>query len=307
MRFANLKKYRFIRSLYDKFNPFTGVILMLHRVVETRSLIEDNRKLEITPDFLEKTIREYKAKGYHFANIDEVYQIQMSGDRSHYPFVCFTFDDGFRDNLMLAYPIFEKYNVPFTVYITSGFVDKKAYVWWYRLEELLLQIDKLVLADGATHPCRTSEEKNELFQLVATVLRIAPEENVRNFIEALFLQNGLTFSGTADNEEMLSWDDVRALQKSGLCTIGSHGVNHVSLTYLDDTRLLYELDESKTEIEMQIGCRVSHFAYPYGDFDERIACAVKTCGYLSAVKIEGGRQRVNQNPFAFKREGIFET
>ena len=36
------------------------------------------------------------------------------------------------DNFELAYPIFKKANVPFTIYITTSFPDQKGYLWcWF--------------------------------------------------------------------------------------------------------------------------------------------------------------------------------
>jgi hypothetical protein len=62
-----------------------------------------------------------------------------------------------------------------------------------------------------------------------------------------------------------------------------------------------ELQLSRERIEAQIGSKVQHLAYPYGDMNPHVAKSVKQCGYLSAVRIDGGMQRIHQNPFYFKR------
>ena len=71
-----------------------GEILMLHRVVENRSVLEANRQMEITPELLEKTILDYQSKGYRFISLDEVHEIVSTQKRLKQKFVCFTFDDG---------------------------------------------------------------------------------------------------------------------------------------------------------------------------------------------------------------------
>ena len=43
------------------FHPIQGEIWCLHRVVEKRSDYPSNRELEITPDYLERLITEYKS------------------------------------------------------------------------------------------------------------------------------------------------------------------------------------------------------------------------------------------------------
>ena len=52
--------------------------------------------------------------------------------------IVFTLDDGYLDNYTNALPIFIKYNVPFTIYITTSFPDHKFTMWWYALEDIIL-------------------------------------------------------------------------------------------------------------------------------------------------------------------------
>ena len=158
-----IKKNPLIDYLFNKINRLTGTILMLHRVVEHKSLIEDNSQLEISVDFLEQTINEYREKGYYFATIDEVFLLQQQPDKNKTPYVCFTFDDGFRDNLTLALPIFEKFQVPFTVYIATGFPDHTVFVWWYWLEILITNLDEVKLLSGKLMTCKQLVEKNAAF------------------------------------------------------------------------------------------------------------------------------------------------
>lgn len=143
--------YRIKRKLYKLSHPELGRILMLHRVVVHRSEGE-NRELEITPDFLEQTIKDYKQKGFRFVSIDDVCTILEKG-KVDKPFVCLTFDDGYRDNYTNALSILKKEQVPFAIYITTGFVDNKQSMWWYPNERLGLSRDELL--DLAAEPLCT--------------------------------------------------------------------------------------------------------------------------------------------------------
>lgn len=134
------------RKIHNLTHPKLGCILMLHRVVEHRSEGE-NRELEITPDFLEKTIKEYRSKGYRFVSIHEASDILERGKSSE-PFVCLTFDDGYLDNYTNALPILKKEQVPFAIYVTTGFVDNKQPMWWYPGEQLGLSQKELLALDA---------------------------------------------------------------------------------------------------------------------------------------------------------------
>ncbi|MBO7628762.1 MAG: polysaccharide deacetylase family protein [Bacteroidales bacterium] len=120
------------RKIHNIMHPVLGRILMLHRVVEQRSEGE-NRALEITPEFLKQTINDYRRKGYRFVSIDEACDIIKRG-RTKHPFVCLSFDDGYQDNYDIAYPILKQMEVPFAVYVTTGFIDNRIPMWWYRCE-----------------------------------------------------------------------------------------------------------------------------------------------------------------------------
>lgn len=125
----NLPQY-IQRKFHNLTHPVLGRILMLHRVVKQRSDNPKQRELEVTPQFLEQTINEYREHGYHFVSIDQVYEIVTGKDKGK-PFVCLTFDDGYQDNYTLAYPLLKRLNVPFAIYVTTGFIDNRLSMWWY--------------------------------------------------------------------------------------------------------------------------------------------------------------------------------
>lgn len=134
------------RKLHNLTHPILGRILMLHRVVEQRSEGE-NRELEVTPHFLEQTIENYRRQGYRFVSIDEVCDIIIKG-KTKQSFACITFDDGYRDNYTIALPILKRLNIPFAVYVTTGFVDNKIPIYWYPNEKLGLSKTELLALDA---------------------------------------------------------------------------------------------------------------------------------------------------------------
>ena len=131
---------RIKRKLYKATHPVVGEIWMLHREVEQRSEKPEQRELEVTPSWLEQKILEYKQKGYTFVPIDA---LPKNGR-----WICVTFDDGYRDNYTLAYPMLKRLEVPFTVYVTSGFIDNRLPMWWYLDEQLGISTEELKQLDA---------------------------------------------------------------------------------------------------------------------------------------------------------------
>ena len=137
------------RKLHNLTHPMLGRILMLHRVVEHRSDDPAQRELEVTPDFLEQTILDYRQKGYTFIFIDELSSLLTT----HYSLstkknICLTFDDGYQDNYDIAYPLLKRLEIPFAVYVTTGFIDNRLPMWWYASERLGITTESLKALDA---------------------------------------------------------------------------------------------------------------------------------------------------------------
>ncbi len=100
----------------------------------------------------------------------------------------------------------------------------------------------------------------------------------------------------------LSWDDISAMQASGLITIGSHTFTHPLLTELtSQERIKNEIAGSKIALEEKLGREVNAFCYPAGRFNEKIKQVVIDAGYQVAVATNPGKKSSDDDIFAFKR------
>ena len=114
-----------------------GVILTMHHVRPARADgFQPNSLLEITPDFLDLTLRLIRDEGYDLVSLDEALA-RLRGFRPRPFFVALTFDDGYRDNLDHAWPVLAKHDAPWTMFVTTGFADRSARLWWLELEEAI--------------------------------------------------------------------------------------------------------------------------------------------------------------------------
>ena len=106
--------------------------------------------------------------------------------------------------------------------------------------------------------------------------------------------------------KFLTWDQIREMSNNG-CSFGSHTVSHISLGKLSNSQIQYELETSKTRIEMELGKNVTGFAYPYGtyrDFNPKIERLVEEAGYSWAVSTLSGVNKVGRNLYALRRTTI---
>jgi peptidoglycan/xylan/chitin deacetylase (PgdA/CDA1 family) len=74
---------------------------------------------------------------------------------------------------------------------------------------------------------------------------------------------------------------VSELARAGI-TIGSHSVSHSNLPRETPLRIREEVLRSRCELESRLGVEVTEFAYPDGQFDEKVVDAVAEAGYARA-------------------------
>ena len=84
---------------------------------------------------------EFLAKNHQVVSIDGLVE-HLEGDSNRFV-VAVTFDDGYKDNLVHALPILEKFNIPATIYITTRFPEGDTWVWWYEIWDYLKKIKVL--------------------------------------------------------------------------------------------------------------------------------------------------------------------
>jgi peptidoglycan/xylan/chitin deacetylase (PgdA/CDA1 family) len=100
----------------------------------------------------------------------------------------------------------------------------------------------------------------------------------------------------------LSWEELRTLADAGW-EIGSHTRSHPHLTRLGDDELRDELGRSREECEAALGRGCTSIAYPYGDFDARVADAAGAAGYECAATLSASL--ASPTPLTWPRTGVY--
>ena len=262
-----------------------GCILILHRVIPDaeRSLFPQNRALEVRPEELREMLAWVRERGIEPIALDEV-PARLEAPREP-KFICFTLDDGCRDSLYHALPVFREFDAPFSVNVTNGFVGGTVSVWWYLLEEVLTAGWRLHFRwDGRDYDFLTDTPEARLlaYDEIATLLRGLGTRRD----ELIAHLAGLTERDplACTRRTTMTWDEVRQLAADPLATIGAHTHGHHSLNQLTDAEIETEVHEARRALEGEIGRPVRHFAYPFG-----------------------GRNAVNEREFELVRRGGFTT
>ena len=109
--------------------------------------------------------------------------------------------------------------------------------------------------------------------------------------------------GHLAGEKFMVWSEVRALRDEGWM-IGSHGLDHLDITKLDDDALRYQLQGSRALIEERLNASCPAYAYPWGRNNVRARSAVAEAGYDHAAGTTHGPLAINGSALNFPRIDI---
>jgi peptidoglycan/xylan/chitin deacetylase (PgdA/CDA1 family) len=244
-----------------------GVILRFERVRPRRfARFQPLRSHEITPKFLDRTIRALKRWKFDIVSMDEVCRraVALASPRR---FACLTFDGGYRDLMTSAYPLLSKHNVPFTVYLPTAFPDGLGEAWWLALEAVIARENRLSLVIDRQERhfnIASAEEKYQLYDFLEGWMRSLPPSELSSAIKDLCKRYSVDLA-VLSREASMDWSDLAKLAADPLVTIGSATVNYPILSALKDAVALREMTMGRAVAEAAFHREVRHFAYPFGD------------------------------------------
>jgi peptidoglycan/xylan/chitin deacetylase (PgdA/CDA1 family) len=265
-----------------------GVILRFERVRPPRNArFQPRRSREVTPKFLDRTIRALKRWKYDFLGMDEVCRraVTLAEPRR---FVCLTFDGAYKDLIISAYPVLAKHGVPFTVYVPTAFPDGVGEAWWLALEQVIGREKRLSLVmdrNEQRFDIATVSEKYQLYEFLAGWMRSLTPLDLSAAIKDLCTRYSVDLAAVS-REASMDWSDLTQLAADPNVTIGSATVNYPALANLRDADALREMSMGRAVAQAAFHREVRHFAYPFGDrpsFRRLHVGMAEEAGFASAV------------------------
>jgi len=310
--FLNL--YLYLRRKLSSLPDFT--ILMYHQVLDAESDSENHflPGMVTLENTFDKQMR-YLKKHSNVISLDAL--IGYLKDKENLPprSIIITFDDGWRDNYLFAFPILKKYQLPATIFLSTDYIGTSKMFWFHVVNFILrakvLTSRKMTDILNGLKQIRP-EEKRAIVQsfpssdvFVEKLKRIKPE--IREKIITEMMKESNIHLTKIDNQRwMLDWEEIKKMGQSQI-PFGSHAHSHRTLTHLNLAEIKKELIESKKAIEEKIKRPASYFAYPNGDYTSQIKKLVKEVGYLGACTVENTKKKQDEiDLYALPRIGIHE-
>jgi peptidoglycan/xylan/chitin deacetylase (PgdA/CDA1 family) len=283
-----------LRFLLERAIRWSGVLVLnYHRVGNGNQSPFDRGLWSADADAFTDQIRFCKSK-LDVITPDDLPQVLARG-LGRYALI--TFDDGYRDNYEIAFPILKAEGVPATFFIATGFVDHPRLPWWDEIAWMVRtsRQDRVALPGWVPAPVLFDEPDRE--GAVRTFLRAykaMPAESTDLYLDAL---SQATQSGRCGAEVgrslWMNWDMLREMSAAGM-TIAGHTVTHPILARAPLERQREEILGCGARLAEEMGEPMRYFSYPIGkpgSFDSVTQHCLREAGVRYAFSYYGGFRR----------------
>lgn len=279
------------------------VVLTYHRIGNAEESLLDRNNFSATADEFDRQIAQLKRESDIVQPGDIPDLIKRPGRH-----VMIAFDDGYRDNYELAFPILKAHGVPATFFLCTGFLDGLVMSWWDEIAWLIRTspLEEFRLDPWIEGSLRTDPRHAEAsIKAVLAAFKSLPTWFAQEMVAALRDRSqSPPLDAVATGELWMTWDMAREMAAAGM-EIGGHTVKHCLLSRLDEAAQRDEIAGGQQRITKEIGRAASVFAYPVGSadaFEDATKRAVADAGFELAFSFHGGYAREsNWDPYDIPR------
>jgi peptidoglycan/xylan/chitin deacetylase (PgdA/CDA1 family) len=176
-----------------------------------------------------------------------------------------TFDDGYRDNYEIAFPILVSEGVPATFFVATGFVDVPRLPWWDAIAWMIRsskQTHITLSASGSSTFNISLPNRDAAIRQILRLYKTMPGDSANRLLDEMASATEAPPLPPAGGLWM-TWDMLRDMSAAGM-TIGGHTVTHPVMAQASPERQAYEIVTCGRRIFEEIGVTMRAFSYPVG-------------------------------------------
>lgn len=263
--------------------PRGAVILMYHSVAHAdvaRYIDPPNHLCSLE---FERQM-EFLSRHRKVVALSDLLAMMESGVEPEAGTVCITFDDGYLDNLTVAAPILEKYQLPATVYLPTSYISRGETHWADLVHQMFLLRSRDILTIrhlGLSADLSDARQERIAYEVLHKSLLSAKHGPRRELLNEVRMQ---VLPGGGVPQLTMTWDDVRLLCKQyPQFVVGGHSREHIDLNNHGGQYACEEIEGCRIDIQRELGQWPAHFSFPYSRWNPETRAMVVQAGWLSAV------------------------
>ena len=292
--FASLLSRSGCGSLLGKVLPGSGVLVLnYHRIGNGKGSPFDRGLWSTSAESLTDQIRFCKSR-LEMITPDDLPRALAAG-RGRYGII--TFDDGYRDNYEVAFPILKAEGVPATFFITTGLIDTPKLPWWDEIAWMVRtsQRNRIELPGWIPAPLTFDEpDREEVVRALLRVYKAMLSESTVRYLDVIAEATGSgRYGGEAGKNLWMDWDMLREMKTAGM-TIGGHTVSHQVLSRLTPEKQQEEIRGCADRLVAEMNEPMRYFSYPSGGlqrFDASSRVCLREANVQYAFSYYGGCNR----------------
>ena len=293
------------------------VILMLHGTPNPlRASSWTPLRLHIPTDYIDWCLG-FIGNYYNFISLDEAVGILKGEKPSVKNGLVVTLDDGYRNNIIDALPVFKKHGAPITIFLPVSSINNRKPLWFDRLDYALqfAGVEKHMFEIGGKHfkfssggRERLASSYSQFRELIKKQYTDESEFNMKlDEVSSKFERaSGKRLGSIFENDPwsaLLSWEEISKIQGNGV-SFGSHTMDHYRVGHLDENQLRYQFANSKSMIEKVTGNACKHIAYPDGNYSETAVSIGMECGFDAGLTTTEGINKIGCEIMTLKRISV---
>jgi peptidoglycan/xylan/chitin deacetylase (PgdA/CDA1 family) len=296
---------RFLNNLIGK----RITIVTYHRVTD-RSI----EAIEESLPFLFASVETFRRqilfleKWYRIISFEKL-SIYIKDGKVPWNSLIITFDDGYEDNYLMAYPVLRDMNAKATFFLAVDKIAGNGQPWWwdraycyFRILEKVGNDDRLFQGLGEEILFILSEFKKDPSRLFGS-LNKQDTGRIVGWLDTIENKYPINNVSIMKYNGALNWQQISDMNE--IVDVGSHSCSHSNITMLDQSQRNYEIGESRKLLQEKTKRKVIAFSYPGGSLDENAKRMVRDSGYEFAVTTAAGVNDLGSR-YGLKRINLWE-
>jgi peptidoglycan/xylan/chitin deacetylase (PgdA/CDA1 family) len=225
---------------------------------------------------------------FDFLSMSEVLNLSLKNFNHHKQWAHLTFDDGYQNNFDIVYPFLAKRNIPFSVFVSTYYVQtgERFPTFWLRLAEEL----DLPLAASFPNQSLGGSPARDLFESMLHFGTFEQHVATVEKVKSLFSPKQLSRSDEYYNDKPMSLAALKAMACDPRVHIGSHSHHHIILHQGQNPTVVSDnLNESIRLLREQWEVSANPtFCYPNGDWARQWVALTRSLGIKLAFSSATG-------------------